>query len=212
MLKNTLKNLVLALMLMLLTSANTAIARQALSWNLSRDLILTGMATNPKGVWAFMQNVPGNTNPTKYTLLPKYLAPCDLSFWGNTANPDFVCWEDIKSNSVIGVAEDGILDLHPGANNQVILRWTSPVVGNIGISGRISAVNPACGDGANWYLRTQFNVLQSGVLAKGQGATFNIQILPVTKAQKIYFVIDKKANNFCDSTNLDMLITYQTPK
>lgn len=37
-----------------LTFCNTATAGKALSWNLSRDMMI-GITTNPTGVWAFMQ-------------------------------------------------------------------------------------------------------------------------------------------------------------
>jgi len=216
MFKSTLKNVGLAILLMVLASTHTASARQAISWNLSRDLLLNGMATNPKGVWAFMENVTGNTNPAKYTLLPTYSSPCDWSFWNATAPSGFVCWEDLKMHGVIGFGLDGFLEMHPPSegkiNNQVVLRWTSPVAGNISVSGRISLVNSTCGDGVNWYFRTQSTVLQSGVIAKGLGATFPVQILPMTKAAKLYFVVDSKANNYCDSVYLDMLITHLSPK
>ena len=103
----------------------------------------------------------------------------------------------------------GVITAHPGINgNEPILRWTSPISGNVSISGRVTDVDNACGDGILWSLEQENKVLQSGA-AKANSATFSAQSLPVTKGANFYFIIDMGANWGCDTTNLDMLITTQ---
>lgn len=202
MLKNTLKNAVLASLLMFLP-VNMAIAATTLSWNLQLDL-RAGMATNPKGVWAFMQSIPSNKNPAKYRLLPTYQNPCDLSRWNVPATPVYSCWQDLASHSVISVPIKGTpnVGVHPGINNQVILRWQSPIAGNISITGGLTDSDPACGDGIKWYLRTESTILKEAVLANGKSATFSLPGLPVKKSARLYLVIDKGKNNWCDATDI----------
>jgi len=210
---NKLQTFVLASTLALLSFANSAMAGQALSWNLSRDM-MNGIATNPKGVWAFMQNAPGNDDPANYTLLPTYCpAPCEsypAAFW---RDPSSAAGISITKKTYVFsgyTLPKGIPHAHPGTENQVIFRWRSPISGTISLLGRVSDISPACGDGVTWYLKNGSATLLSGVLPNGTtGSTFVALDLPVTKATRLYFIIDKSANYFCDSTNLDMLITSQ---
>ncbi|POZ52182.1 hypothetical protein [Methylovulum psychrotolerans] len=214
--KNTLKTFALIGAVALLSFGNLAIAGVAKSWNLSRS-VMNGVPSNPWGVWAFMQNTPGNDDPAKYTLLQKHtLPPC-----GKYPQE---CWADLSTLAGISIPkkafifEDntshfrlrkGIFHAHPGFQNQVILRWASPVSGAISLLGRVSDINPDCGDGIKWYLKKDSAILQSGVLANGMGSTFIASDIQVTKETKLYVVIDKKGDYACDSTNIDMLITSQ---
>lgn len=210
-----LQTFVLVSTLALLLFTNSAMAGQERSWNLSRAM-MNGIATNPKGVWAFMQNAPGNDDPANYTLLPIYCSPCE--------SDPAAGWNDPSSQAGISITkknyifEDstsrfrllkGIPHAHPGFQNQVIFRWSSPVSGTISLLGRVSDINPDCGDGIKWYLKSGSATLQSGALRNGRGSTFVALNLPVTKETKLYFIIDKKGEYACDSTNLDMMITSQ---
>jgi spore coat protein A, manganese oxidase len=200
-----LKNLALTSALILLFT-NTALA--TVSWRFQNDM-QGGMPTNPKGVWAFMQNALSNNNPAKYTLLPTYQKRCDLSRWSVPADPFLNCWQDLTADSLIAGFTQGTpyVKLHPGINNQVIVRWQSPVAGNISLTGRIADIDPACvanGDGIKWSIRTEAKVLKAGIIANAKTAAFFISSLPVKKSERLYFVIDKDKNNFCDATSVDV--------
>jgi hypothetical protein len=189
-----------------LSPAYAAPAKQILSWNLSRD-VMTDFAKNPSGVWAFMENNLGNTNPAKYRLLPTFSAPCDMSFWDVPKTIGFNCWQNLKSldDLIIGVG-NGVLEMHPGTQRQILIRWKSPVTANISILGRISHLNKDHSDGIKWYIKTDQNVLQAKVIKNGQSAQVNIQVLSVKKGSNLYFVIDKAKDNGWDTTELDVLI------
>ena len=88
-----------------------------------------------------------------------------------------------------------------------VFRWTSPVVGEINILGRVNSVHDSCGDGVAWSLSQGDTVLQSGSLVRGSGAVFSVSKVPVTQSSAIYLVLDKKANYVCDTSTIDMLIT-----
>ncbi len=96
---------------------------------------------------------------------------------------------------------------HPGTNSQSIFRWASPVTGNINVLGRVNDLHNACGDGVGWSLNLGDIVLQSGSLVNGGSTTFMLNSVAVTPTSLLYLVIDRKANNSCDATSVDMLIT-----
>ena len=186
----------------------------------TRD-IMTYITTNPNGVWAYMQNSTGVHNPNNYTLFPnQYSSSSSCTF-----NEPMFAWMAQDCNSgYIGmpittyswssaglsqIAMQGVIHAHPGIyGNEPILRWTSPISGTVSISGRVTSVDGACGDGILWSLEQENKVLQSGAV-KANSATFSAQSLPVTKGANFYFIIDMGANRDCDTTNLDMLITTQ---
>lgn len=195
--------------------SGVVLAGEALSWNLSRDM-MTGITQNPKGVWAFMQNNTHTHDPANYTLLPSYWGPIGpygypISMWRNDENEAYI-GIPTKTHRWGGAsitALRGMPHLHPGFNgNQPILRWKSPVSGTINILGRVSSVDGTCGDGITWSLENGATVLQSGIL-KGNGTVFSAQDLPVSKGTRLYFIIGMGADYFCDTTNLDMIIVSQ---
>jgi hypothetical protein len=214
------KIVVLVCALGLLSFVDSAMAGQALSWNLSRDM-MTGITKNPKGVWAFMESQALHS-PVDYKLFPTYSSRC----LDNQSTPiKFMsCWQDstvIHTAAIIGVTTRtisfrtvpvvtrGVPYLHPGSDRAVIIRWKSPVSGNVDISGRVSDIDSSCGDGINWFIDKQNSTLLSRA-ENGTGSKFYQQNIPVTKGQSLYFIIDRGNNNeSCDSTALDLIITSQ---
>lgn len=207
--------------LLALTFSSAATAGKAYSWNLSRAMMI-GITNNPKGTWAFMQNISGIDNSANYTLLPKYYSPCFVEA------PLLNCWRNTDNKGaypVIGIATKtlnwreniivkGIPYLHPGVNAPAILRWKSPITGKINIMGRVSAIDPHLGDGdgINWSLKNKNGaILKSGYLAQGQGSTFLAQNIGIKNGESLYFTVDDGHNgdNHNDSILLDMIITSQ---
>ncbi|MGZ8226286.1 MAG: hypothetical protein ACXWT3_06545 [Methylococcaceae bacterium] len=202
-----------------LTLANTATAGEAYSWDLSRAM-MQDIVNNPKGVWAFMQNTSGVDDPSNYTLLPTYQSACGGA-------ETLHCWRDTKISihqaPPIGVATKTFESrltthrkwrplLHPGENVPVILRWTSPIDGNVSVMGTVSDIDyiSGAGDGVNWSLKdTNATVIKSGTLANGEGDTFAAQNVLMHKGESLYFSIDMKDDINSDSTNLEMLIISQ---
>lgn len=204
--------LLLSLFSLMGTSLNTW--ADAMSWNLARDVVFIKSNPAPNSPWTFMQNASGTNKPENYTLLPFFKADaCD----GKPAT----CWQDPASGSHVTVhfktytftgngtfvIAPGDVVFHPGQNSQTIIRWTSPIVGEINVLGRVNHVHETCSDGVTWSLNLDGAVIQSGSLAKGKGAVFSATKVPVTKSSSLYFVLDKKANFSCDTSTIDMLIT-----
>ncbi|MFZ2727548.1 MAG: hypothetical protein WAX77_14930 [Methylococcaceae bacterium] len=201
-----------------LTTSEIANAGSALSWNLSRDMI-EGIAKNPNGVWTFMKNTTGVDNPVNYSQLSHYHSPC------YQITPYLDCWHINKNNGIyplVGIATktfkyrgitetQGIPLFHPGANSPVILRWKSPIDGNVSVMGRVSAFDQNCnGDGINWAFKDKNAVIiKSGHLNNCTGHVFSAENIAVIKGDSLYFSIDMNGTTYNDSTNLDMLITSQ---
>ncbi|WP_421547951.1 hypothetical protein [Pseudomonas sp. QD4] len=189
-------------------------ADTALSWNLARDVIFIKENPATNSPWTFMQNASGLNKPENYTLLPYFKAD-------DCGGKPATCWRDPVSESLVSVhfktytftenvgyvLEPGNVGLHPGKNSQTIIRWASPVVGEVNVLGRINHIHYGCGDGVSWSLNLDGTVLQSGTLAKGQGAIVSVSKVPVTKASSLYFVLDKKGAYYCDTSTIDLLIT-----
>ncbi len=192
-----------------LLSANTVMAGEALSWNLSRDM-MTGIAKNPTDVWSFMETQTLH-KAANYQLMPDYSASC---LWGGVASEGFVCWQDLSTNILIGTSTQtvaqGIPKFVPAFDRAVLVRWKSPISGKINLMGRVSDTDNGGGDGINWFVDYQNKTLLSGTV-NGTGNTFFKQNIPVTKGQSLYFIIDRGVNNdaFYDSTQLDIFITSQ---
>jgi len=192
----------------------SAWAETAMSWNLAKDVIFAKERVTTASPWGFMENTSGVNNPDNYILLPSFTADV-------CGGKPATCWQDISSGAHVTVHKEtynysgngsftvppGNVIFHPGMNSQTIIRWTSPVTGTVNILGRINSIHSACGDGVAWSLNQGGAVLQSGSLAKGTGAVFFLNNVPVTAAAAIYFVLDKKTNYSCDSSTIDMLIT-----
>ena len=208
----------LSILALTLAAQTTAIAGQAISWNLSRDM-MAGITTNPKKEWTFMHNASGIHNPVNYTLLASYSKAC---IGENNLGVNFLnCWQDLPNAqfSLIGTATKtftqgitqtrGVPLLHPDLNNQAVLRWKSPISGNITILGRISDIDSRCGNGISWSLDKGTTTLDSGILDNGSGISFLQQNISVTKGTSLYIIVDANGDQHCDSTNLDLIITSQ---
>lgn len=195
--------------LFIFTSNCLSIAGEALSWNLSRDM-MKGNNTNPKGTWAFMDTETLH-NASSYVLLPSYSTKCVTP--GGDMN-ELSCWQDITNDyDLIGVltktADKWMVLLHPGKDRAaVILSWKSPISGRVDVLARISDFNSSCGDGIDWYLDKGSSTVKSGTI-NGNGQTFLAQKILVSQGQSLYFIIDKRNDNECDWTLLDVLITSQ---
>lgn len=221
MLNASLKTLVAASVVTLAT-IGMAHAAPALSWNLSRDLMLNTVGNNPDGVWTYMWSATPHQEAT-YQPLGSFTQPCNFGV-GTFASTR--CWRDANSNFEPDVyisdisqqilsfpAQAAVPMIHPGPTSAVIVRWTSPVAGTIKVQGRLSDIDPGCGNGVKWFIDKGNAILTSGTVVNtgaGEGKTF-AQTTTVANGESIYFIVNRGANNdhICDTTELDVLITHQ---
>jgi len=202
-----------------LTANTSALACQAQSWNLSRDM-MTGISTNPKGVWSFMQGAAIHDS-SSYHLLPTYSSPCNE---GNWVTDGLSCWADIDVVHFLprvsvatkgGVTKYGVRlvkgmpSLHPASDRAAIVRWTSPIDGHIAVSGQVSDLDKKCGDGITWFIdRGNSPIINGSVRNSGEAFSTNFNVV---KGDTVNFIVDRGlAQDYeCDSTGLDLLITSQ---
>lgn len=190
-------------------------AATAQSWNLARDMYLMTEGAPAGSPWSFMQNKGASNVPTSYTLLPTFDATA-------CSDTPMTCWREAASRAYVAtvkqtytftgsggtfVFKQGDVVTHPGINSQSIIRWTSPVSGNISVLGRVNDLHGSCGDGVAWSLNLEDTILQTGNLANRGSSTFKANDVAVTEGAALYLVIDKKSNYSCDATSLDLIIT-----
>jgi len=212
-----------ALLLVALAASlsTSAIAGPALSWNLSRDIMLHTTATNPDGVWTYMSAPMGSLlQQGTYTALSQFQLPCagilQSRCWTTpAANGPLVFVSDIDQPTYVFNADAGVPVVAGNSTDAVVVRWTSPFSGNIKISGRFSDItsNMWCGDGVNWHIAKGNNTLASGALnftTTPDGKVFSLST-NVNSGTNINFIVDAGPNgdSTCDATELDLLITQQ---
>ncbi|BAP56859.1 hypothetical protein THII_2562 [Thioploca ingrica] len=227
-----------AIMMLAVASSASVEAAAANSWNLSSDMIIATMSTNPCSptnllpssfgigcVWTAMYDAVGTShNSLNYLMMPNYFPTYPGPSNPGPSNP-FAVWTNPSQYALlVGVATQtynasngtsnfthiqGIPTLHPDTTLSSIIRWKSPINGNINIMGRIADVDSACGNGINWFVDKGNSTLMSGTLANGNnGATILQQNIPVSIGTYLYFIVSPKNNdNLCDTTYLDIIIT-----
>jgi len=208
--------LLLLLGLLALAPARQALAQEARSWNRSRSMA-NGFTRNPTGPWSFMENTSGVHDPANFRLLPDFSGDC------NGMGP-FPCWRDLQyvQGPVFGMAtrpfddrgvhhHQGLPMLHPGEAGPVILRWQSPVAGNVTLLARIASIDPnCCHEGITWALRNNAGMaIQGGLLAQRRSIDVLAENLPIQVGESLYFEIGINRTVWNDSTTLDLLITSQ---
>lgn len=214
MFKHLLKALSISIVL-LFGSSNTAVAGQAVSWNLYRDM-MAGITKNPTGVWSFMKNDMSDHNPVNYTLLPNYNKP---ALWNGVISTDksSFAWQNATSTILIGIegkntsSLKNIPTLHPDFYSFVIIRWKSPITGKVNISGRFSLLNESGVSGINWSIDNESTTIAQGSLNNlFEGNVFSLQNVTVKKDSSLYFIVDpQNFNPAYDATGLDLIITSQ---
>ena len=155
-----------------------ASAAPAHSWNLSRSM-MTSFNANPFGegqVWTAMYDAAGETlNPANFQMMP--------TFMPNYNNSPQDAWAFPSSHSLIvmvttaplpmgasPVAPRGVPMLHPGPGKSSVIRWTSPINGQVQVLGRVSDANAGCGNGVNWAVLRDGSTVAAGTLANGANA------------------------------------------
>ena len=204
-----------------LVACTTASATPAHSWNLSRSM-MNGFTSNPFGegqVWTAMYDAVGETlNPAKYQPMPNFVSNYD-------GRPNDA-WTFPPSHSLIVQAPTGTFLLgnnppiqrgtplmHPGPGKSSVIRWMSPINGQVQVLARVSDANAGCGNGVTWAVLRDGVSVASGTLANGVNGDVVQLSLPVQSSNggyggtALYFVVSPNGNNHqCDTTIFDVLI------
>ena len=103
---------------------------------------------------------------------------------------------------------------HPGATRGALLRWTSPVSGNLLITGNAHDGATGGGDGVDIAIKKGTTTLYSATISEGDvsGVNFTVPVV-VTTGDTIDFVTSSRSNALFDTTVFDPVIAVavQTP-
>src|SRR5205085_2268468 len=93
--------------------------------------------------------------------------------------------------------------------SDAVRRWTAPQAGTVHITGNASDADPNCGDGVVVSIQRGGQVLWQQTIENGNGTGVSYDVTTtVTAGTQINFVINRRSNNWCDSTNFDPTISY----
>jgi hypothetical protein len=200
-----------AIAFVLASNANV-LAAPVNSWNLSRDLTsIPGYPTAPTysgntvGAWTFLYG--SVTLPSSLSTFTSVTSP-GYGYWSTSGIPSLGVYIPTTTfTSGVANATKGLIHVHPGPTQPVIVKWAGNTTGTVRVLARFSDIDPVCGNGVKWVVYKNTTVLGTGIIANGNhGAIFDtaISVLPT---DVLYFVVEPNANYFYDSTALDVLIT-----
>lgn len=100
---------------------------------------------------------------------------------------------------------------HPGGTNGAGRFWKSPIAGKIRVSFRVADLSPGCGDGVNIRLRQNQQLLAEWTLINGFAPFSYARDMWVNPDDTVRFIVRPRANNGCDTTELDPLVQVLPP-
>jgi hypothetical protein len=153
-------------------------------------------------------------DPIIYKFLPLYSMPCP----GSGVDDSLIaCWSEpsgaVNSPKVeVNVTDQQngwfparSLGMAPGSNNFVLIAWRSPITGHLTLKGSFKAIETGgCGNGINWFVEKGQKTLSSG-----DGVTFKdfyLSRLFMKEGEVLYFIVDAKGEQSCDTTGLNLSI------
>jgi len=223
---------------MLMPCQSWDLTSDARSYAYTRQYLFSGdiYGVNPFGdscgnsdVWRFMKSGLAGASSTPYTLITEYTQAgfdvVGLIRWQNNLSDDnsqlpivginttnrnqtykFISW---PANTVL---------VHPSISQDVIVGWHSHIQGIIQIEGSVTDMDPSCGDGISWSIYSDSAKTAQGDISNGGKQNFmsgkifkDLKSVSVKRGDYIYFIINAKNSEHCDSTALAVAITNVTP-
>jgi hypothetical protein len=194
-------------------------------WDVAADFSVYPHQENPSGVWSYLYSSSGQLDPTAYKPLQtfsndKFGIPGLESWWGSqeSTGPDDLLpaiginatGHDVSPSNVNWPAGDVLV--HPGSGQPVVIGWSSPVPGNVWVSGMVwLAQQPNCGDGIDWSLDLGGTVLDHGSLAGLEDKGW-LKTVKVSPGQSLYLTVSSRTTIYCDSTLVHLNITRGGPE
>lgn len=151
-------------------------------------------------VWSYLRSTTAEHEPQAYILFPRF---------NGTA------WEERGlANLFVSLGgPDQPITMHPWSDGttrkNAIIGWTSPIDGQVSISGHVSRAQTSCDVSTGLIVFTVdqgSETLRTVRLRLGQGADFTATAT-VTQGEFLYFVVDADADARCDLTNLTLQVT-----
>src|SRR6266581_330426 len=171
----------------------------------------------------------GSTRDGNYPLIPAYgpdavdtWIPSDPGSWRvdrylpaigvNRTGGDVTI--DDRTIGTLVIWQRGTMLVHPGSDQLVVLSWLSPSAATVTISFSFANVHVAVcepGDGIEWFVDQNSDAattLSSGSVDRG-GSTGSRTLsgVHVRAGDRINFIVGRRSNFLCDSTQLTATIT-----
>ena len=156
---------------------------------------------------------PAATNPNVYISSVDFSGIQDCRQWSYLDSTGTRMTYAVSNKRWVGSEANSMISnfgSHPGNNSDAIRRWTSPAAGNIRITGSVSDGSGTCGtDGVDIVIKKGSSILWQTTIAANdvRGGDYDLPT-SVVAGDVIDFVVNKKIDNTCDSTNFDPKITF----
>lgn len=209
----------------------SAHAQQAATWDLSRDLQIS-FTQGANGVWYFMEGGFGVHDPAVYSLLPKYLNPCQggnkvfagVGCWQGTEAhlPDFVGCCGLKTEVGFNFTNKPVggtgTDIFPGYlphtpklaatwDKDAIVAWQSPLTGTIKVSATFLWRN-IISIGMDCFVDKGNQTLRSRHIGPSNPEPVKVAIsqLPVVKGDVLYFLVHNPFPDYFTGNPIDLRV------
>lgn len=187
----------------------------SITFNARDDFRFSPNQANPSGPWSYRRAAPDGSRP----LLENFSTsaqPCGESGEGIESwyGPEVLDLPAVSRNATGADAfpcgafvPAGVLMAHPGGDDAVVIRWTSPMAGSIHVRATLIDADAFCGDGVQWAVR----ILGEPVIAKGSfpnGGSAKVRAgwFHVDEGSRLELKIGPAGSNSCDSTQTNLRI------
>jgi hypothetical protein len=158
-----------------------------------------------------------------FTLLPNFVP--DRNFVENLQSWDGTDWFPENHDALPFVALNatgeylnlfdsiqwpaGAINVHPYPEKAVSVGWRSPIKGKVRVVGSAKLIQvPNCGNGVDWMLMKNHEVLRSGALPDPDASgDWSLGHVKVRKGDTVRVVVGSRGDVVCDSTQLSLEIT-----
>jgi hypothetical protein len=206
-----------------LLPVNAAQARPSVqTWNLDTDFLAhPDMNPGPDsygnaGVWNYMASKTLKRDGN-YTLMPDFTSDtCGFEGLDGWMVPSGlpIAWINTTSSTITGCGTvnpipPGRTLLNPGATQDGIVGWRSPITGTVHISGGVVSMDPHGGNGIKWFVDRGTRTLDKGSIPSGGKENFLKGLSATVKAgQFLYLILDSwNGSDGFDATRIRLTIT-----
>jgi hypothetical protein len=206
----------MTMMFVLLIPAPVAAGGSAIIYNARDGFQLSPNQTNPSGPWSYRRSAPNGSRP----LLENFsenAEPCGPSGDGINSwfGPEVLDLPAISRNATGSDASpcgasfpEAALMAHPGGKHQLVLRWTSPMAGNIRLRAAVIDRDAFCGDGVHWAIQLghQPAIAKGNIENGGWMKGLRTGSYPVDEGSQLELRLGPRGTNSCDSTQVRLSI------
>jgi hypothetical protein len=199
-----------------IVAAGAVAPAQATTWNAVTDFSTT---FNPNGQWSYGEGTGGNAPAlfTRSTTIGNVLQPIpidsNVQYWQSSTPSSYVpiVGENYGSSptgccGTIPAIPPGVLWLHPGIDDDVIVQWTAPAAGTYSFSGSFQILDTNPSGIIGEVFDNSFKIY-SGVLSTfGATETF-AGTVNLAANDTLQFVVNNDGLYFDDSTALTATIS-----